>query len=225
MKDKWGKVATGILSAIVVLIIIPLIVAVVTTAHVIDVNTESQWIGFAGNYLGALIGGAISGGITMYVLFRTLKDNRQTLDETLANENRIQKHNEIIDFCNLITMRCSDFFVDLEETCYKASDYTNSEYKLEEMREFTECNRLTKSTLLGLIVQIEVVKEKEDYIPTVANELYLKLKKMYAEMNNYYAKVLDKEQNVLNRSEEIMLLGNDIILSCKEYQKCLLEKD
>lgn len=47
----------------IVLAIVPGFVVLVTTLHIINVDTNSQWISFWGNYLGAITGGALSGGI------------------------------------------------------------------------------------------------------------------------------------------------------------------
>ena len=57
-------------------------------ARVLVTDTSNEWIGFWGGYLGSIIGGLI----TLYVLFRTLKDNKK---------NQIRQ--EKIDFCNYVS--------------------------------------------------------------------------------------------------------------------------
>lgn len=86
--EKRIDVSTIMLSIIVVFVAVPVIIALMikTTFFVTDISND--WIGFWGGYLGAIIGGLI----TLYVLEKTLKENRES-----------QKREERIDFCNHIT--------------------------------------------------------------------------------------------------------------------------
>lgn len=96
--NVWKKciVVLGIILIIImVLCVVPICVGVVTTAQLLNVNTESQWIGFWGNYLGAFIGGTISGCITLFVMIKTFEDGKK--------ERRLLFCDNIIESCTLIS--------------------------------------------------------------------------------------------------------------------------
>lgn len=84
MKKYWKEILLGL---IVVLLIIPLGIAFLLRFEFIITDTSSGWIGFWGSYLGGIVGGLI----TLYVMFRTLKENR----ELQRKEHRIAFCNEI----------------------------------------------------------------------------------------------------------------------------------
>ena len=85
MKKYWKHI---VLISLIILVAVPLAVAFMVSARVLVTDTSNEWIGFWGGYLGSIIGGLI----TLYVLFRTLKDNKK---------NQIRQ--EKIDFCNYVS--------------------------------------------------------------------------------------------------------------------------
>mgnify|MGYP000128798269 CR=1 FL=1 len=91
MKKYWKE---GVLIGIVTVVIIPLILAFMLSFQFIRTDTTNEWIGFWGGYLGAILGGLI----TLFVLFATLKDNRN-----------LQKEQERIEFCRYIVELVSSF--------------------------------------------------------------------------------------------------------------------
>lgn len=63
------------------------------------VNQHNEWIGFWGNYFGGIVGGLI----TLYVLVKTLEDNKRNLEKTITadkenvlNEWRKQFNDELL---------------------------------------------------------------------------------------------------------------------------------
>ena len=84
MKKYWKDIFIGI---IVIFLVIPLGIAVLVSFRFICTDTSNEWIGFWGGYLGSIIGGLI----TLYVLVKTLQDNRES-----------QQREERILFCNYI---------------------------------------------------------------------------------------------------------------------------
>lgn len=75
------------LVSIVVLIGVPIIVYLLSSIPLLPIGGNNDWAGFWGGYLGAIIGGSI----TLYVLFKTMQENRWS-----------QSRQEKIDFCNYI---------------------------------------------------------------------------------------------------------------------------
>ncbi len=99
MKKYWKEVLSGL---IVVLLIIPLGIAFMLRFDFVITDTSSGWIGFWGSYLGGIVGGII----TLYVMFRTLKENR----DLQKKEHRIAFCNEICklsgEICGAINREC-----------------------------------------------------------------------------------------------------------------------
>lgn len=99
MKKYWKEILLGL---IFVLFLIPLSIAFLLRFDFIITDTSSGWIGFWGSYLGGIVGGLI----TLYVLFRTLKENR----ELQRKEHKIAFCNEICklsgEICGAINREC-----------------------------------------------------------------------------------------------------------------------
>ena len=70
--DLWKKIIIALMAFIgiqIVLVIIPGFVILLTTPNIINVNTESQWISFWGNYFGGLIGAITSLGVVRLTVY------------------------------------------------------------------------------------------------------------------------------------------------------------
>ena len=80
-------VLMAVVGLFIVLAIVSGFVVLVTTLHIINVDTNSQWISFWGNYLGAITGGALSGGFAIYVMLNTIKNSRA--DQRKQRQKRI----------------------------------------------------------------------------------------------------------------------------------------
>lgn len=79
---KKAKILVIILGSIFILVLIPLLVTAMMSVRLINTDTSNEWIGFWGGYLGSIIGGLI----TLYVLFRTLEDSKNTQERELKEE-------------------------------------------------------------------------------------------------------------------------------------------
>lgn len=82
MKKYWKEILLGTMT---ILIIVPLVIAFMLRFKFIMTDASNGWIGFWGSYLGAIFGGLI----TLFVLYKTLKENHKS-----------QKKEHKINFCN-----------------------------------------------------------------------------------------------------------------------------
>lgn len=78
MMDKYDNLKKWIckhkkLEIILIIILLPSLVAVITTAKWLPVNVSNDWIGFWGTYLG-VVGGAC---VTVWGINKTVKENRK----------------------------------------------------------------------------------------------------------------------------------------------------
>lgn len=98
MKKYWKEILAG---SLIAFLIVPLIIAGMLSFRIIVTDTTNEWIGFWGGYLGAIFAGIIA----LYVLFKTLDDNRKNLERTFDENRRLNERGEIINFCESITDR------------------------------------------------------------------------------------------------------------------------
>lgn len=83
MEKNKNKLLSYVSAFMFFIVIVPLIVALVINTNLIETDTSNGWIGFWGNYLGALSGGLI----TLFVLQKTILEGR-----------KIQNRNEQIKY-------------------------------------------------------------------------------------------------------------------------------
>lgn len=105
MKKYWKEYLLGI---IVVFLICPLVIALMLNFRLINTDTTNEWIGFWGGYLGAIIGGII----TLFVLFKTLDDNK-----------KLQERDERINFLDNLGDLVADYITSLQDYNKKLTDY------------------------------------------------------------------------------------------------------
>lgn len=99
MKNLLEKATVAILILIVMFVLIPLMVACITTAQILNVNIDNEWIGFWGAYTGAIFGGALT--------FLAIYVGKRNMETTLSVEKNIQKRQEKREICNtLISLVC-----------------------------------------------------------------------------------------------------------------------
>ena len=151
MKKYWKEVLLG---SIIALIIIPLIIAYMMSFSLIITDTNNAWIGFWGSYLGAIIGGVISGCVAMYVLVKTLKDNKMA-----------RQREEVINFCNMLVSKSRYFAQKLEAAIYEKIDYScyrekdpKSAETIESCKHFLLEYNSSKITLHEILEHLEIRK-------------------------------------------------------------------
>lgn len=231
---KWVIFISVIVAAGFILCIVPLGVSITTSVHLLNVDTESQWISFWGNYLGALLGGGISGTITLYVLIKTLKDNENSLKLTFENNKKEETRKEIVDFCNYLISKKADFAQKYESSVYKAQEvliYKNSELdeekQLDKHMEFVEIQHSGKVVLCEIVEQINVRKNDARYctqsskdVVDIANETYEKFKKFESDVA--YANGEEDNEKV---TKDLIYLVEKCLEDITVYVTELLDKE
>ena len=106
-KDCW-KLIIIILAVIgfisLIFGFIPMVIALITTAHILEVDTTNQWISFWGSYLGAIIGSvATIVGVTLTLGYQRQKD----IDE----ERKKEKEREEKRRLEIIPYITSDYYI------------------------------------------------------------------------------------------------------------------
>lgn len=109
MKKYWKEF---LLWTIMVVFIIPLGLAFLLRFDFIITVVSSDWIGFWGSYLGGIIGGMV----TLFVLFKTLQDNRE-----------LQRKEQRISFCNEICRLSGELCGEVNRECMYILKYMDKE--------------------------------------------------------------------------------------------------
>lgn len=228
MKHNTWKMIAIVLMAVVglfiVLAIVPGFVVLVTTPHIINVDTNSQWISFWGNYLGALTGGILGIAGAVFVLKETLKDNRQEIER-----------GEILSFCDYLIRKSSEYAQKCQSCLYKLVEYKNKDgsekysgdVKLQLLKDFLEMHHSGKIALYELQQNLEIRGATMIY-QTVSSEL---VQKECLELIDVYDKI---EENIVNIKEndeifnrEIKNISNKLngfMKNMNNYEKELFEK-
>lgn len=147
---KKFNTSTYILIAVLVFIFIPLCIAFLVSFNFINTDTSNEWIGFWGGYLGGILGGVI----TLYVLFKTLGDNK-----------RMQNREEKMIFCDKLTEDVADFHKNLslllvEATMFRAELRSGHSNRIEELLRSTYT---VERNLFILNVKLSSKKDNRQY--------------------------------------------------------------
>lgn len=220
MKIDFGKVAFCILIGTLVICGVPFFVGIITTVAVIDFNTESQWIGFWGNYLGALIGGIVSGGIAIYVMTKTF-----------ANERNDQKRNKLLEISSVLIEKDANIQDQIEAAMISSTTYVGMEIdgqnSRDELVEFIKMQRMAKTSAYEIYALVGAIKgnslDKDDILEKIYNESIELCGLIDRNMNFIInCKELDKEDDKLAKMRvEICNLGDVIDDHIQSYLKSI----
>lgn len=165
---------------------LPILINCFAKKFIVTIDDKEIWIGFFGSYFGAILGACV----TMYVLFKTLKDNRE-----------IQTKSEIVEFCNKITEKNSLFAQKYEETMYIAHGYLAmhecesnvSKPEFDMYKEFLSAHHSAKALLYEIKTYFVIRRDIEAF------NTY-KLKKVIENANITYDVFCDFESEVAKSS-------------------------
>lgn len=207
------------LVAVVTLVLIPLCVAFLLSFQFIVTDTSNEWIGFWGGYLGSFIGGII----TLYVLFKTLEDNKQNLERTLEDsktnlektledsrinlEKTLESENKRrrLDFCNEIIHEISTVSNHATIVTLTTQKFLYSAKESYRDKVFREKNKFLDEVWI-LIVKLEAKRETYPY----SKELYNNLSSLAECINSFSVNDLQMVDD--NAPMEV---ANELILSAK----------
>lgn len=149
---KRFNIATYVLVAIFVFVFIPFGIAFLVSFNFINTDTSNEWIGFWGGYLGSILGGAI----TLFVLFKTLKDGE-----------RLQKREEKLAYCDRIADIVADYYQEIPIVLIKINKYYNRvEHGIDNINtldELTEALNVIQKNEFVLTVQLYSKIKDKDY--------------------------------------------------------------
>ena len=172
----------------------PILVILMTTLSVINVNTDNQWIGFWGNYLGAIIGGILGIAGAIFVLTETLHANQ-------SERTRI----EILSFCDYLVKTSSTYALQCNSCLYRFIDYKNihtsldytGREKINAYKDFLGIHHDAKIILLELMQHLEI----HSSVPVYQTQSFNLTRQTAAELLNVF--------NGLEENIEALLEEND----------------
>lgn len=132
---------------------IPFLAYILSEAKVLPVCGNNDWAGFWGSYFGTIIGG----GITLSVMYATVKDNQKNLDKTLKFEKEKVRREEKRIFNN-----------ELLEQVAKYQTYLLDIYRSITSRDIRSdfYERLKESTILSkiIVIKLDAIQKDAEYL-------------------------------------------------------------
>ena len=204
--------------------IVPVLVILVTTPNILDVNTESQWISFWGNYLGALTGGVLGIAGAVFVLKETLKDN-----------SRERERAEVLSFCNYLVRKSSEGLQEYQSCLYKLIEYRNKDkselysvdMKMQLYNEFLSMLHSGRIDFNELQRNLEIRGGIAIYQTTsfeAAQKEGLELIKAFDEIENNIESIRENDKIFCSIKDSIVNKLNGFMTTLDNYEKELFEK-
>ena len=188
----------------VVILGFTVIITILTTVPGLPINTDNEWIGYWGSVLGSVI--------TLFVLYRTLKVEKENLAKTLEFEkNKIEEENKkrfndellncLVEYHVLMNGLYGDF-----KDMYGAEDYDSKIYKSTVLSKLIKIKLKSKMEDDSYFYVAELLKSLEDVVESFNKWIDMKSKDIFG----------DKEQEIYGQrelvSKNIKKLGHDIEL-------------
>ena len=188
--NTWKMIAIvlmAVVGALIIFAIVPGLVALVTTLHIINVDTNSQWISFWGNYLGAITGGALIGGFAIYVMLNTIKNSRAD-----------QRKQDARDFMRYLTEKSSEIFTYIETAMYNEHqcivERVNGKKNIEKVNQFLNHEHSARVICYNLYIQLDSRKKENTFKGNSVDKLCLELYEMIQFLDEYASYVLKAEE-------------------------------
>lgn len=218
MKCKKVKTLLMILFFVLLIIILPILIAIGTSADILNWATnDNDWIEFWGGYVGTILGSVV----TLFVMFRSLSDSRMALQKTLQNEKNIQKQNEILEFSSLLIEKSASYSVEIENMFYKVHRCIVQENKergvdIERRDECLKSIRVVRGILIEISMHLEIVSDEKEYHSESGIKLLDTVEELIESVgeynNDFWTSRLNKE-----KEEKIYNLSNELFMQTQEY--------
>ena len=196
MKRYWKEILLGM---IIVLFMIPLGIAFLLKFDFIITDTSSGWIGFWGSYLGGIVGGLI----TLYVLFKTLKENRE-----------LQRKEHRVAFCNEICELSGEICGAINRECIyirKFADKKNGEGNKDDLfNALLEKNKALELLHICSAQLISKIKDEEYIGAEKLMDRIQQLSQMENEINIQFVYTVDEEEKLKRTCDKIKLMLGEI---------------
>ena len=208
-----------VLWSVIILIVVPLIVYGLSEVSLLPVTGGNDWVGFWGTYIGSIVGGAIGGIVAMYVLVRTIEDNK-----------RGRRKTEVIEFCNYLVSTSVRFAQKFEESLYASLPYLEfhagkgeKKTEFELYTEFLSAQHSAKALITELLQNLEIRKSIEVYLTPRFDELLSKTEMVQEKYRKFEVEVGKAEKAEDLDLKEMDKLLDDFMYVLNDYEKQLLE--
>lgn len=175
----------------IIFVAVPLIIGIVVSGGCLPwMNDQSQWISFWGNYLGALIGGVLSGAVAIYVMRQTIK-----------HENDERSRKEKIEFCLKLNEYIMEYGSKIGNYCLIVYDID----KVEKRKEYNELIRLSGiiNSLLNSKLKDKKYNGVEEFTD-ISQRLIKKIGELDKNPNTDIGVIIDFVNELRNYSADFM---------------------
>lgn len=213
------KKTVALCEGLVILIVVPFVVYGLSEVSLLPVTGGNDWVGFWGTYIGSIVGGAIGGIVAMYVLVRTIEDNK-----------RGRRKEEVIEFCNYLVSTSVRFAQKFEESLYASLPYLEfhaakgeAKTEFELYTKFFSAQHSAKALITELLQNLEIRKSIEVYLTPRFDELLRKTEIVQEKYRKFETEVGKAEKAEDLNLKEMDKLLDDFMYILNDYEKQLLE--
>lgn len=180
-------------------------------------SVSNDWVGFWGSYIGAIVGACVA----LYVLVKTLGDNKKT-----------QIRTEIIEFCNRITEKSSVFAQKYEESLYGAHTYlavhelktSLQEQEFGMYKQFVTTHHSAKAILYEIETYLSIRKDINIFYTPKLSKVQKAAKVAYNEFKEFESKVAKAEKLTDVDDKALINVVEEFLDVLNQYEKELLDK-
>lgn len=202
-ENKLWLISVGI----IILVGVPSVVYLLVMIPLFPAGANNDWAGFWGGYAGAIIGGII----TLYVMFKSLRENKKSQDKIFERERSEQIVKEKIEFCNYIV----SLFAELEECTDRLIDETFDYIKTGNieicLRAKNYAGKVKRISII-LNIQLSIKENDSNYVEVNALKNSIGL---FTHMLYHIVKYLKTEPENLNKIDYVRI---------GEFKKNTIEK-
>lgn len=131
----------------------------------LTIFTDSQWIGFFGNLFGAILGGIISGCITLFVMKEAFLENKKDLECTFKENNKQEECKNNREYAFKLIKEVGRFKGIISQFNFLLDKYIEEEYSIESYKElvFSYHNLIEINFELTSILYIKEIDDEQVY--------------------------------------------------------------
>lgn len=179
------------------------------------INVDNEWIGFLGDYFGAIIGALLSGIVALYVMHNELLQGKK--------EKKEQEISKIIDYLIEHSAWIIERVENMSYCAIEAVDLSkDDEMDMPMINKFLSAKRLARTAVFDVWAQLELKKDDKFYMNDKTSTVHQKADQLFDDLSDYEVFVLkakEVDDEMMERNGQIFDLTNELCDAIQEYVK------
>jgi len=175
----------------------------------------NKWIGFLGDYFGAIIGALLSGIVALYVMHNELLQGKKE-----------KKEQEISKFIDYLIEHSAWIIERVENMSYCAIEAVDlsedDEMDMPMINKFLSAKRLARTAVFDVWAQLELKKDDKFYTNDKTSTVHQKADQLFNDLSDYEVFVLkakEVDDEMMEKNGQIFDLTNELCDAIQEYVK------